>query len=296
MKYSLFLGCTVPTRARNYEMATRIVAGKLGMEFIDIPEFSCCGFPVKSTDRELSLLMSAANLALAQKHDTAICTLCSACTAMLAEANHLVSTDPSQLEWVNRHLEAIDLQLEGPVSVRHFSRLLMEEIGIDALKKQIARPLTDLILAPHYGCHYLKPSHVHDQFDSVEAPQSLQQLIEVTGATCADLEYRKDCCGGAILSVEPDLTYSMARRKLQQLHEKNVDAMTVICPFCAVVYDDNQKSIESHCEQKFNLPVLYYPQVLGLAMGFSVRELGLKQNKVKTKNLILQIQESSAND
>ena len=290
MSYALFLGCTVPARGRNYEMSARRVADALGVTFKDIPEFTCCGYPVKSIDLELSLLMSAANLALASKHGVDICALCSACTALLAEANHRIQEDPDLKQWVNTHLAAIDLTIDGPVKVRHFTRILHKDIDPSILNAAITRPLTGLRFAPHYGCHYLKPSEIHDRFDSVEDPESLDALIRITGASSADLDRRKDCCGGAVLAVEPDITYRMAARKLNQLADKSVDAMVLICPFCAVVYDDNQRAVETLENTSYNIPVLYYPQILGLAMGMDPKELGLKLNKVKTKELLNRVE------
>lgn len=290
----MFLGCTVPARARHYEMSARRVAEIFDLTFADIPEFTCCGFPLKSTDQELSLLMSAANLALAQREGMDICALCSACTALLAEADHQIQGNTQLKSWVNKHLSAAGLRIDGPVKVRHFSRVLYEEIGLSRLKAKIVQPLDGFSLAPHYGCHYLKPSEIHGGFDDVERPVSLAQLIEITGATVTDLDDRKDCCGGAVLAVEPEITYSMAAVKLNRLKEKAADAMVLICPFCAVVYDTNQRAVESHENTAYQLPVLYYPQVLGLAMGLNPKVLGLKLNAVKTKELLQQIEEASS--
>jgi heterodisulfide reductase subunit B len=211
---------------------------------------------------------------------------------MLAETNHAIHHDESLKTWVNRHLKTADLEIIRPVTVKHFSRILYEEVGIQRIQETITAPLTGFAFAPHYGCHYLKPSHVHDHFDAVESPESLDKLIRVTGADVIDLDGQKACCGGGVLAVNPELTYKMAAKKLAHITGKSADGLVLICPFCAVVYDDNQRVIEKATDQTYTVPVIYYPQLLGLAMGYSEKELGLKLNKVKTAPLVQRIKEA----
>ncbi len=293
MKYALFLGCTVPVRGRNYEMSTRRVAQKLGIDFVDIPEFSCCGFPVKSTDRNFALTLCARNLALAEEKKLPVCVLCSACTAMLVEANHIFQTQPAVLDSVNSQLAKIGKHYSGKTEIKHFTRILYEDIRVEELKKFIQVDLHPFLFAPHYGCHYLKPSDIYPGFDSHERPHSIRDLILATGARATDLNDQKHCCGGAVMVVDASITYRMAAEKLEAVQAADADAMCLICPFCAVVYDDNQRAIQKELNREFNIPVLYYPQILGLAMGIDPKELGLKLNKVKTKALLDKLKDSA---
>ncbi|MBN1551713.1 CoB--CoM heterodisulfide reductase iron-sulfur subunit B family protein [bacterium] len=286
MKRALFLGCTVPVRARNYEMAARQTAALLGIEFIDIPGFTCCGFPVKSNAYTFSQMMSLRNLALAEEKDLEIVVLCSACTSMLAEANHKFRKSAQYRDHVNALLRKINRSYSGTVRIKHFSRMLLEDVGIDTLRKHITFDLGNISLMPHYGCHYLKPSEIHGEFDSPEDPKTLDMLIEVTGAKTVDMMGRKHCCGGALLASDNRLTYRLAAEKLHMASTSNADALCLVCPFCGVVYDDNQKLIENELEQIYQIPVLYYPQILGLAFGLDPKHLGFKLNKVKTKTFL----------
>ncbi len=282
MNYALFLGCTTPVRARNYEMSVRLVAARLGIQLVDLSGFSCCGFPVKSIDRAFSEAICGRNLALAEQRGLDICVLCSACSAMLAEVNHIFRTYPEYLERANRHLGKIGLSYNGTVEVKHISRILYTEIGIERIQNSIVNDLREFVFAIHYGCHYLKPSDAHGMFDSVESPITLDELVRATGASTTNLQNRKYCCGGAVLAVDRDITYQMAEQTLQSTKIEQADAICLICPFCGVIYDDNQKSIELLKATTFDIPVLYYPQILGLAMGMDPAELGLKLNKIKT--------------
>jgi heterodisulfide reductase subunit B len=282
-RYALYLGCTVPVRGMNYEIGARRVAERLAIELVDVDGFACCGFPAKPVNWEAGLLMAARNLALAEKEGLDILTLCSACTGTLTEANHRLQADADLRAWAN---EELDHPYEGTVRVRHFARMLYEEIGVERIREEITVPLTDFGFAPHYGCHYLKPSHLYDGFDDPENPQSLDRLIEATGAHVVHYEDEGQCCGGGILGFDEETALLVTKQKLDHVTKAEADAMVLICPFCAIMYEANQRRVEKAYETTYRLPVLYYPQVLGLAMGFSAEEVGIKLNRVKPGALI----------
>jgi heterodisulfide reductase subunit B len=154
------------------------------------------------------------------------------------------------------------------------------------------RLLEDFGFAPHYGCHYLKPSHLYDSFDDPENPESLDRLIEATGARAVRYEDEAECCGGGILGFDEETALLVTRQKLDHIAEAGADAMVLICPFCAIMYDANQRRVERLYGATYRLPVLYYPQILGLAMGFSMEEMGLKLNRVKPRELIRKLRET----
>jgi len=288
MKFALFLGCTVPARARNYELSARNVAQRLGIELVDL-DWTCCGFPVKGLSREACELMAARNLSLAREAELNIVTLCSACAGVLTEVSKELE-DEKKMASVNRQLKEIGKEYRGGVKVKHLARVFFEDIGANEIKKQMVRELP-LKIAPHYGCHYLKPSHFFDHFDDPEAPCSLHRLIEVTGATPVDYEDLKECCGGGILAANEEVALSLAADKLNHIVAHKTDALALVCPFCAVMYDDNQTKIGRQQGKDYNLPVLYLTQILGLGMGLDPKkELGMQFNKVKTKELLNKIE------
>jgi len=288
MNYALFLGCTIPIRAQNYEMSAREVAKKLGINFIDIPDFSCCGFPVKSSNAESSLVIAARNIAIAEKNGENICTLCNACTSVLSEANKELAENKQLKKKVNKELKKVGLEYKNGVTIKHFSRILYEDIGIDKIQENITEDqnLSSLSMSIHYGCHYLRPSELYDGFDDCEHPVSVENLVAMTGVAVVDYKNKLDCCGGAILGVEEDIALSMAKDKLDNITKNNVDALVTICPFCSIMYEDNQRKIESKFHVEYNLPVLYYPQVLGLALGIEPKSLGFRLNKIKAKKIL----------
>lgn len=284
MKYQLFLGCTVPARQDNYEKSTRKVSEILGIELID-RDFGCCGFPIEPIDNIKALSMSAVNLMKAAEMDVPVVSLCSACSEMLSKTIfHLKHNDT--LTKVNKLLERnLDSSYSGEIpTVKHFARMLYEEYGLVNIKKRVVKPLK-IKIATHPGCHYLRPKNLFQEFDDPEFPHSLDELVSVTGAESVDYIGKTDCCGGGILAVNEKIAKAMTKKKLDNLKGK-VDALVLICPFCGIMFDKYQRLMEQEFEEVYNIPVLYYPQLLGLALGLPAEELGFNVNSVPVKSLL----------
>ncbi len=285
-KFALYLGCTVPVRAQNYELSARVIARHFGIEFVDIPEFTCCGFPIKSVNQRSSLVMAGRNLALAEKQGLDITTLCTACTGTMVEANHQLKHEPETLAEVNKILAAEGLEYKGTIEVRHFARVLYEDVGVERIREEVKVDLQELAVGAHPGCHFFKPSEAFEGFDDPENPHIYDDLINATGARSNPYSEQELCCGGAILGIRVDVAYAMAGRKLKSVVDSGSEAMILICPFCNVMYEQNQKKIEKELEQEYKLPVIYYTQLLGLALGYGPDELGFKINRVKPKAIL----------
>ncbi|MEW6374475.1 MAG: CoB--CoM heterodisulfide reductase iron-sulfur subunit B family protein [Thermodesulfobacteriota bacterium] len=289
-QYTLFLGCTVPVRALNYEVSARKVAETLGLQILDIPDFSCCGYPIKSVNRYAYLLMAARNLALAEGKGLPVCTLCSACCGALTEANHEIQEDESLRKRINEDLSQwLGMHYEGGVRVTHFTRVLQQEVGRKKIAEKVEVDLSSLHVAPHYGCHYTKPSTIYGKTEDPEDPKSLDEMINVTGAHSIHYEDKLQCCGGGVLAIDEQVALAMAQRKLEHIRTHPVDAMVLICPFCNVMYEGNQRKIEKVYQKEYKLPVLFYPQLLGLALGIEPDELGMKMNRVRPTELLKKV-------
>jgi heterodisulfide reductase subunit B len=273
----------------NYEAAARRTAAHLGIEFVDLDDFACCGYPAKPLDWEASLLMMANNLAIAEEHGLDVCTLCSACTSTLVEANKHLQADGDLLARMNDQLaEVSGRRYGGTVTVRHYARILYEEIGPERLGEMVTADLSSFGFAVHYGCHFLKPAHIYDGFDDPENPHTLGDLVTATGARLVPYEEEDGCCGGGILAIDQDTALAIAKDKLDHVHLADADGLVVVCPFCDIMYEINQRSIERRFGTNYRLPVLYYPQLLGLALGFTPDEMQLRLNRVKSRKLIQQ--------
>lgn len=291
MKYALFPGCTVLGRSRNYEMATRAVARCLDIELIDDDEFECCGFPVKSISYNTYHDLAARNIFVAESKGLDICTLCSACTGTLTEINkHLNDKFEEKARTLARLKKAgMEYRIGNNIKVKHFVRILYEDIGVEKIKRLVKKPMDKLVFAAHYGCHYFKPSEIYDQFEDPENPRTLDELILATGAHIVNYTEKLRCCGAGVMAMNEDVAYILTHAKLDDLSNYQIDGMVLMCPFCSVMYDDNQRKIEQKFQKRYNLPVLFYPQLLGLALGLEPKVLGLQMNRVSTKVLLEKI-------
>ena len=289
MKYSLFIGCVSPVMARQNEIASRRVATELGVELTDVSDFACCGFPIKSVDKETSLLLAARNLSVAEGLGLDICTICSGCAGTLTEANKELKENSKLRDEVNDKLHKIGRGYDGSVDVKHFAKVLYEDVGIEEIKGKVKRSLDHLAIASHYGCHYTKPSHAYGLGEDVEFPTSLDELVAATGARSVDYEDRLQCCGGNVLGVDENVTFNIASKKLDHVKARGADAVNLVCPLCNIIYDRNQRVIERQLSKRYGIPVLFYPQILGLALGLDQSELGFNMNRVKVSELLEKI-------
>jgi len=288
MRYALFLGCTAPTKSRNYELATREVARVLGIELVDLPDFECCGFPLKSVHHESHLLMAARNLMVAEREELDVCVLCSACTGTLTEVNRQLAHNDVLREQVVSKLGGGkgEYVFGSAIAVKHVVRILYENVGLDTLRSKIQKPASAITVAAHYGCHYLRPSEIYDDCEDPEDPHSLDELIEVTGAKSVRYSERERCCGAGVLAIDEEIALSLAQKKLEDVRSSGAHAMVLMCPFCGVMYDENQARIEARSDATYNLPVLYYPQLLGIALGIDPKSLGFRLNRVKADKFL----------
>lgn len=289
MDYAFFTGCTVPARALNYDLSARKVAATFDIELVDIDGFSCCGYPVSSIHRDTSFVMAAQNICKAEEQDLDILTICNACTATLTKVNKILKDDKNEQEKVNKVLSSLGYEFKGKTNIKHFTRFLYEDVGLTDLENKIVNKFESFKFAPFYGCHYLKPSNIYDEFDDPEDPKTIDELIDITGGQVMNYEGKTLCCGGALLGIDETTSLTMTKGILDGVKSSNADAMVLICPFCSIMFDEYQKSIGEGFHVEYEIPVLYYTQLLGLALGYKYEELGLKQNVVKTKDMVEQM-------
>jgi len=285
LKYLLFLGCTIPYRVSSYEVSARRVLPKLGVELVEMPDFNCCGLPVDPANHELMLVLAARNLCLAEQQKTNIVTLCTGCATTLRKTNKMLKEDKRLRETVNGHLKEIGMEFKGTVEAKHLVQMLKEDVGFEKIKGAVQKPLTGLGVAEHCGCHLLRPAKISG-FDNAEDPHVLKALIELTGAKCLDYADESECCGYTVVAIDEKVSLSLAREKLRHIKEAGAQAMITVCPSCHLIFDMQQSRIERAFGETFNLPVLHYTQLLGLAMGFSPEELAFKELRVDPSRIV----------
>jgi len=288
MQYALFLGCIIPNRYPGIELAAHKVAKAFGIELKDMKGASCCPAPgvFKSFDKPTWLALAARNLSIGEATGSDITTLCNGCYGTLREANIALKEDPEERANVNKLLNDFDKEFRGNIDVKHFVEVLYHDVGIERLRGSVKRPL-NLKVAVHYGCHLLKPKKYRD-VKSTERPTFLDEMVEVLGARSVPYRDKMMCCGagGGVRSSYPDIALDMTKEKLGNIKNVGADCIVTPCAFCHLQFDRGQIEIQNNLGITFNIPVLHYVQLLGLALGFKPEELGLYNNAIPTDLII----------
>ncbi|UCD26572.1 MAG: CoB--CoM heterodisulfide reductase iron-sulfur subunit B family protein [Candidatus Bathyarchaeota archaeon] len=279
MKFAFYPGCTVQTEQYAYEISTRRIFPKLGIQLLDVEDFSCCGYPLKNVSVSAWFYLAARNLALAEKLGLDIFPLCNGCNLSFCEVKHYLQKYPTLKDRINSLLSIEGLEYTGNTKSVHILQVLREVIGIDKIQAAVKMPLEGLKLATHYGCHALRPSKL-EMPDDPEDPQSLEELTEASGATTEEYPERLDCCGQGLALTTGKTALAISGLKLRALQDHNFDGLVTICPSCTKMFDAKQNAIKVSIRKKdLNMPVLYITQVLGLAMGIKSDELALNLNQ-----------------
>jgi len=285
LKYLLFLGCVIPYRVSSYEISTRKILDKLGAELAEMPDFTCCGFPLDPVNHEMMLTLAARNLSLAEEQNLNVMTLCNGCFGVLNHVNKELKEDKKLRARVNEYLKEIGREFKGTTTVKHLIHVLSEDIGFERIRESVKKPLNPLKVAVHTGCHVMRPAKYVGS-DDPENPTLLKKLVRVTGAECLDYIDENECCGNPIIGVNSQIPLQLARHKLNNIKAVGAQALITVCPFCHMMYDLHQPRIERAFNEKFGIPVLHYPQLLGLAMGMTPDELALKDLRVSASEVL----------
>ena len=290
-KLSLYLGCITPNRYPGIEKATKLCLERLEIDYADLSGASCCPAPgvFRSFDKATWLLIASRNIVLSEEIERDLLTICNGCYGSLVDANNELKDDPALKKSTNAHLEKIGKTFKGTVDVRHIIELLYDEPGPEKIKEMVTRPL-DLRVALHYGCHLVKPSKERN-LGSAEDPRFFDELVEATGAESVNYPDKMACCGagGGVRSALLDKSLEMLEHKLSRIRDADVDCIVNACPFCHLQFDGGQVEIAEKRGTEYNIPVLHYSQLLGLAFGYLPEELGIDLNLVANEEFLLKL-------
>ncbi len=278
VKYALYPGCVMPTEQYGYELSIRETFPKLDVELVDVPGFSCCGEPMKSVNQLMTLYLSARNLALAEKQELDVFAPCAMCHLALSECKHVLGNNTQMKDRINTLLGTEDMNYTGGTELVHTVDLLHDVVGLDKIKAQVKKPLNDLKLATHYGCHLIRPNEVGRPVNS-ENPQKMEEILKILGGKPVEYAEKLDCCGAPILANLPESALTKAGQKLQRVQEQEFDALVTVCPWCQKMFDSRQEKAAEIVAAKLGVPVVYLTQLLGLALGLSADKLGLQLNQ-----------------
>jgi heterodisulfide reductase subunit B2 len=271
MKYAYYPGCSSHSTARDMHESSIAVAAALGIELAEIKGWTCCGASAAhQTDRVLAASLAAANLALCKEMGLDMVVNCAACYSRSKFANYEVSNYPAMRESVGK---ALGKPYDGSVPVRHFVEVLTKDFGTAKLRKSLKQSLNGLKVACYYGCYLVRPPEV-TQFDNPENPTILESLVEVMGGESLEWPGKVDCCGGGLNLTRTDITIQRSKAIIDMAKEAGAECITVACPMCQTSLDLRQKDIEKATGKRYDMPIVYITQLLGICLGISPKELG----------------------
>ncbi len=288
MSYAYYPGCSLVSSAKEYNISTKAMCEALGIESNDIDDWNCCGATAgHAINHNLSLALPARNLAIAEeKNVKTIIAPCSECFHNLATVNKVLKEDEGEKKKVNKILSDADLKFEGKTEVRHVLDVVAHDIGYEFLRKSRKRDLSKLKVAPYYGCLVVRPPDVAN-FDRLENPQTMDNIAKAIGAQVVEYsDYKTACCGGALILPKEDVALKLIKNLLLGAKRAGANCIMVPCPMCHMNLDAKQQLVEETFGISIGLPVLYFPQVVGLGLGLDPITLGLDKNMVSPKRLL----------
>jgi|TARA_Y100000814_G_scaffold151924_1_gene110743 succinate dehydrogenase / fumarate reductase cytochrome b subunit len=295
LKYAFYPGCVSQGGAPELYPAANLICDRLGIELEEIHAWTCCGAGVMQEKNQLfSDTLNARTLAKAEQQGLTIMTICSTCQGVIAQANARFLADPDYLAEINGHLAEEGLEYKGTAQIKHLLWILIEDYGLDNLLPHVTRSLGGLRLAPFYGCYIVRPTEALGIEEHPERQTSLETLIETLGATAVDFEGKTKCCGFPILTINEKNSMAMVGNHTSEAKDLGADAMVTPCPLCHLNLDGFQPKAAKQANRSIDLPILHLPQLIGLAMGISPSELGLKKHIINTAPLELKLASSTS--
>jgi heterodisulfide reductase subunit B len=275
-QYAYYPGCSLESLGKSYHLSTLEVGARLGIEFKEIEDWNCCGatayFPV---DELLAYTLSARNLAIAEKTGLSdFIAPCSACFKNAYTTNKYLNSDPDLADHINYALEEDNLHVNGSMHVRHLIEVFIEDIGFDAIRNCVTQPLTDLRVAPYYGCQLVRP---RKQDENVENPRYFEDLLSAIGAAPIEFESKTRCCGGSLIITNRKAALDMVEKLLQDAVDNHAEIIATTCPMCNVNLEVYQNQVNREFGTNYAIPIVYFTQLMGSAFGSPPKQLGLKK-------------------
>ncbi|MDD3678197.1 MAG: CoB--CoM heterodisulfide reductase iron-sulfur subunit B family protein [Dehalococcoidales bacterium] len=282
--YTYYPGCSSEATAVGLDVSSRSIAEALGMELKELEDWNCCGStPYGSLDELEAIVVAARNLALAEKTGLDMVTPCSSCFVTLNKARVHMMDKPQLKAKVNEALAAANLEYKGTVKVRLLIEALMNDLTAEVITSKVKKPLTGLKVAPYTGCQEVRPRF---GFDDPENPIALDTIVEAVGADAVPYPSKCKCCGGSAVIAEEGLCLELMYKLLDDAAKNGAECIVTPCPLCQMNLDAYQSKVNSKYNTKFNLPVLFVTQLIGVALGIKQDKLGLKKNIVNPNKVL----------
>jgi heterodisulfide reductase subunit B2 len=292
-EYILYPGCSMEGSAKAYNDSLMAIKDTLGIGLHEVEDWNCCGATeYLSINLIPAYSLIARNLAIASKQANGTRTVvapCSACYLNLAKADYYMDERPALGQKVNEALAAGGLHYEpGSLEIRHLLEVLVYDVGLDTIKSKVVRPLTGLRVAPYLGCMVPRPDY-YNRWSDHEHPTELDEVLKALGAEVIDFPLKTTCCGGHMTQIGPETAYELIRRLVSSADTYQADIMTTVCPMCQMNLDAYQSETNRHFGTHYQMPIVFFTQLMGLAFGMEAKDLGFGLEVVSAKKALERI-------
>ena len=295
LKYAFWPGCVSKGAAPELYQSTNIVAKAMGIELVELDQAACTGAGViQEQNPELADALNARTFAMAQQLGLPLMNISSTCQCIESMVQNKLTKRPDYLEKVNAILAEEGLHYTPGLAIKNFLWILVEDFGLDRLKKMVKRPLSGLRVGPFYGCYILRPSEILGKSEHPDRDKYLEMVIEAVGATVVDYEGAKKCCGFPILTINRENSLKQAGNHIHEAQDLGADALVSPCPLCHLNLDAQQPAAKAVTKHELDLPILHLPQLIGLAIGIEPKVMRLDHHVVSTKKLLAKLPQPAA--
>ena len=284
---SYYPGCSSQATGVHLDTSLRSVMGKLGIQFRDIEDWNCCGASVGHicAGNTPVAALSGRNLANARAAGPEdVVTPCAACYLNTHAVNEEIRDHPDVAADVNEALGVVGKSYDGSLLVRHACEVLVNDIGLDAIKQKVTRPLTGLKVAGWVGCQTVRPfanTERGGKWETYDDPKFLDDFTRAAGAEAVPFKGKTKCCGGSVAVMSPDKTLGLMKDILDEVKASGADVVSTPCPLCQTNLEMYQPAINKKYGTDFNFPVVFYTQLLAVAMGLdAAKDAGLNQHLI----------------
>jgi heterodisulfide reductase subunit B len=292
-EYILYPGCSMEGSARAYNDSLMAIKDTLGIGLREVEDWNCCGATeYLSINLIPAYSLIARNLAIASKQANGTRTVvapCSACYLNLAKADYYMEERPALGQKVNEALAAGGLHYQpGSLEIRHLLEVLVYDVGLETIKSKVVRPLTGLRVAPYLGCMVPRPDY-YNRWSDHEHPTELDEVLKALGAEVIDFPLKTTCCGGHMTQIGPETAYELIRRLVSSADTYQADIMTTVCPMCQMNLDAYQAETNRYFGTHYQMPIVFFTQLMGLAFGMDAKDLGFGLEIVSAKKALERI-------
>jgi succinate dehydrogenase / fumarate reductase cytochrome b subunit len=279
-RYAYYLSCINESMTKEVDRSIDLWQNDLGIEFVKLHESTCCGGSnLDYVSPKHFALVNGRNIALAEKLGLDLVVSCNTCLMTIRTAKKKLDETPELKKEVNELLKKEGLEYKGTANVRHLLWVLAEDVGFEAIRQKVRVPLKNYRIAPFYGCHILRPSTVLGKDDPLE-PSTLDMMIEALGGTPLPYEHKNRCCGFHTLLVAEEESLNVAAEALEEAIEIKADFIVTPCPLCHTVLDGYQAKALRQANVNSSIPVFHLSEMVGLALGYTEKQLGIKRHIV----------------